>query len=96
MAGHQKGASCRCVLRPGCESGRRGPGGPGYVGTRNLQASGAVSGLLELAACYLLLVPAIILVAWIGGRIYSGVILSGGKPGLSMLVAAVMKPSRAS
>jgi ABC-2 type transport system permease protein len=53
-------------------------------------------GAIELAACYLLLVPAIVLVAWIGGRIYSGVILSGGKPGFSMLVAAVTRPSRAS
>ncbi len=47
---------------------------------------------IELVACYLLLVPAILLVAWIGGRVYSGVILSGGKPRLAALVAAVLKP----
>jgi ABC-2 type transport system permease protein len=51
---------------------------------------------IELAACYLLLIPAIVLVALIGGRIYSGVILSGRKTGLSTLVAAVLRPSESS
>jgi ABC-2 type transport system permease protein len=51
---------------------------------------------IELAACYLLLIPAIVLVALIGGRIYSGVILSGRKTGFSTLVAAVLRPSESS
>ena len=49
----------------------------------------------ELIACYVLLVPAILLVAWAGGRIYSGVILSGGRAGLGNLVSLVLRPRQA-
>jgi ABC-2 type transport system permease protein len=51
--------------------------------------------VLELAACYALLPPAIALAAWTGGRIYSGVILSGGRAGLGSVVAAVLRPRQA-
>jgi ABC-2 type transport system permease protein len=48
----------------------------------------------ELAACYALLVPAILLIAWVGGRIYAGVILSGSRPSIGKLIAVVMRPER--
>ena len=39
--------------------------------------------------------PAILLVAIIGGRIYAGAILSGRKQSLSSLVASVLRPHQA-
>lgn len=47
---------------------------------------------IELVACYTLLVPAIVLAAFIGGRIYSGAILSGRKLGLGSLMRVVLRP----
>ena len=54
-------------------------------------AIGAPSAI-ELAACYALLVPAILLAAFIGGRIYSGAILGGAKPSIRNLIALVRRP----
>jgi ABC-2 type transport system permease protein len=51
--------------------------------------------ILELIACYGLLPPAILLVAWLGGRIYSGVILSGSRADLRSLVGVVLRPGQA-
>ena len=56
-------------------------------------ASGDPSAL-ELVACYALLAPAVLLVAWVGGRIYAGVILSGSKASLGNLLALVMRPNQ--
>ena len=57
-------------------------------------ATGAPSAV-ELVACYALLVPAILLAAFIGGRIYSGVILSSGKLSISNLISVVLRPKPA-
>jgi ABC-2 type transport system permease protein len=50
-------------------------------------------GAIELIACYGLLVPAILLVAFIGGRIYAGAILSRGGYSLHSLLGVVMRPN---
>ena len=49
----------------------------------------------ELIACYALLVPTILLLAFIGGRIYAGAILSGRRFSLSTLLAMVVRPGEA-
>ena len=48
---------------------------------------------LELVACYALLAPAIVLTAFIGGRIYAGAILSGRKLSVRSLLRVVIRPS---
>ncbi len=50
---------------------------------------------VELAACYVLLVPAILLAALIGGRIYSGVILSGSKQSIGNIISVIRRPNSA-
>lgn len=50
---------------------------------------------LELAACYALLVPAIMLVAFVGGRIYAGAILSGRRLSASTLLRVIFRPGSA-
>jgi ABC-2 type transport system permease protein len=46
----------------------------------------------ELIACYALLVPAVALAAFVGGRIYAGAILSGRRLTFSRLLGAILKP----
>ena len=49
----------------------------------------------ELVACFALLVPAILLAAVIGGRIYSGVILSGGRQSIRNIISIILRPNSA-
>lgn len=58
-------------------------------------ATGAPSAV-ELAACYALLVPAVLLAALIGGRIYSGVILSGSKLSIRNMISVILRPNSTS
>jgi ABC-2 type transport system permease protein len=48
--------------------------------------------VIELVACFALLVPAIAFVAFVGGRIYAAAILSGRKFKLANLVGLVLRP----
>lgn len=51
---------------------------------------------IELVACYALLVPAIALAAFVGGRIYAGAILSGRKLSPRNLLRVVLGPTETS
>jgi ABC-2 type transport system permease protein len=58
-------------------------------------ATGSPS-VVELALCYLLLPPAIALVAWAGGRIYSGAVLAGRRVSLGTVMRSLMPGGSAS